>query len=166
MTRADSSPPSRLRRLERARSLANDALASRERTVAELRGLLERREVAPETADSVVAELLEVGVLDDSRYARCFTDDRRRLDRWGAERIARDLARRGVDHDLIEASLADRSSEQELTAALELLADRFQSLASDRERDRAWRALVRRGYAPELAYDAVRAHERNASHPR
>ena len=32
--------------------------------------------------------------------------------------------------------------------------------ADDRDRDRAWRMLVRKGYEPELAYDAVRAHER------
>ena len=30
--------------------------------------------------------------------------------------------------------------------------------SDDRARDRAWRMLVRKGYAPELAYDAVRAH--------
>jgi SOS response regulatory protein OraA/RecX len=38
-----------------------------------------------------------------------------------------------------------------------LLEQRFPSPpADDRERDRAWRLLVRRGYAPELAYEAVR----------
>jgi SOS response regulatory protein OraA/RecX len=29
--------------------------------------------------------------------------------------------------------------------------------------DRAWRLLVRRGYASELAYEAVRVHEREAA---
>ena len=30
----------------------------------------------------------------------------------------------------------------------------------DRERDRAWRLLVRRGYETEVAYEAVRRYER------
>jgi SOS response regulatory protein OraA/RecX len=34
--------------------------------------------------------------------------------------------------------------------------------ADDRERDRAWQMLVRRGYTPEIAYDAIRAFERAA----
>jgi len=41
-----------------------------------------------------------------------------------------------------------------------LLRERFGTpLDGDRERDRAWRLLVRRGYPSELAYDAVRLHE-------
>lgn len=148
---------------ERAYSLAHRALGSRERTVAELRGMLERRDIASATIEAVVADLLEVGLLDDARYARIFTEDRRRLDRWGAERIARDLDRRGVDADLVAAALEGQPAEAELAAAVSLVADRFASLLDDRERDRAWRMLVRRGYAPALAYEAVRARERDGS---
>ena len=36
----------------------------------------------------------------------------------------------------------------------------------DRERDRAWRLLIRRGYESELAYEAVRRHERAAGDER
>ena len=146
---------------ERAYSLAHRALGGRERTVSELRGVLERRDVGAETIEAIVVDLLEAGLLDDARYARVFSEDRRLLDRWGAERIERDLLRRGVDGALVAAALAGRSDEAELAAAASLLADRFATLADDRERDRAWRLLVRRGYAPELAYEAVRARERD-----
>lgn len=148
---------------ERAHSLARRALGSRERTVAELRAVLERREVASDTIEAVVAELLEAGLLDDARYARMFSEDRRRLDRWGAERIARDLIGRGVDAELVAAAVDGQAAEAELAAAVGLLSDRFASLPDERERDRAWRMLVRRGYAPELAYEAVRLHERGES---
>ena len=30
----------------------------------------------------------------------------------------------------------------------------------DRERDKAWQMLVRRGYSPDLSYDAIRSWER------
>lgn len=104
-------------------------------------------------------ELCESGVLDDARYAERFTADRRELSGWGPQRIEKDLSRRGVAAEVIEPALADRTREDELTAARKLLEQRFRTpLADDRARNRAWQLLVRRGYDAELAYDAVRAH--------
>jgi regulatory protein len=144
---------------ERAIQLGHRAVGSRERTVAELRALLERKRVEPEAIDEAVAELRQAGLLDDARYARRFAEDKRELDRWGSERIARELHRRGVAPELIEAAVSDQSRDAELGTALLLLEQRAPSVRDDRERDRAWRLLVRRGYHPELAYEAVRRHE-------
>jgi regulatory protein len=133
-------------------------VARRERTVAELRTALERKRVEPDAIEAAVEELSAAGFLDDPRYAVRFAEDKRELAQWGSERIARELTRRGVAAELIEAALCDRSEEAELGTALILLEQRFPApLADDRERDRAWRLLVRRGYAPELAYEAVRS---------
>ena len=109
-----------------------------------------------------VDHLREAGFLDDERYAIPSLTTIVELERWGSERIARDLQRRGVAPDLIEAAIAARSGESELSAALLLLKERFAPPGDDRERDRAWRLLVRRGYATELAYEAVRRYEREA----
>jgi len=146
------------RERERALQLAHRAVGRRERTVAELRTCLERKRVEPGAIDDVVAELTEAGLLDDARYAQAFADDKRYLDRWGSERIARELQRRGIAPDLIESVLSDRSRDAELESALLLLAQRAPTVSDDRERDRAWRLLVRRGYEVELAYEAVRRH--------
>lgn len=111
-----------------------------------------------------MAELCAEGLLDDARYAHRFTEDKRELERWGRERIARDLHRRGIPPDLIEAAVGDRGHEAELTTALLLLEQRFPAPPrDDRERDRAWSLLVRRGYAPETAYEAVRTYERHSA---
>ena len=49
--------------------------------------------------------------------------------------------------------------EEEMTAALELLRRRCPNPPANRaERDRALGILVRRGYPPELAFDALRRH--------
>jgi regulatory protein len=146
------------RERERAMQLAHRAVGRRERTVAELRTCLERKRVEPRAIDDAVAELTEAGLLDDARYAQAFADDKRYLDRWGSERIARELQRRGIAPDLIESVLSDRSRDAELESALVLLAQRAPTLSDDRERDRAWRLLIRRGYEIELAYEAVRRH--------
>ena len=147
------------RERERALQLGYRALGRRERTVAELRTLLERKRVEPEAIEEAVAELIEAGLLDDARYARRFAEDKRELERWGSERIARELQRRGIPPDVIEWEIGDRSRDAELDTAMLVLRQRVPPPRDDRERDRAWRLLVRRGYEPELAYEAVRRHE-------
>jgi regulatory protein len=148
------------REQERAIALAYRAVGHRDRTEAELRTFLERKRVEPGAIDGAVAELTEAGVIDDARYARRFAEDKRELESWGSERIARDLTRRGVPPEVIEAALADQSRDSELGTALMLLQQRLPPPEDDRGRDRAWRLLIRRGYDSEIAYEAVRLHER------
>ncbi len=143
---------------ERAVQLAYRALSSRDRTVAEMRTWLERKRVAPEGIDHAVHELTAAGFLDDARFAERYAEDKRSLDQWGAERIRLDLLRRGVPAEIVEGIAAGRERESELEAALDLLTQRVAPPDSERDRDKAWRLLVRKGYEPDLAYDAVRAH--------
>jgi regulatory protein len=147
------------RERERAIQLGYRAVGYRDRTVAELRTFLERKRVEPEAIADAVAELTAAGLLDDARYAERFAEDKRELERWGSERIARDLQRRGVAPDLVERVVSAQSREAELATALVLLEQRMPAPRDDRDRDRAWRLLIRRGYDSELAYEAVRRHE-------
>ena len=143
---------------ERAVQLAYRALSSRDRTVAEMRAWLERKRVAPEGIDHAVHELTAAGFLDDVRFAERYAEDKRTLDQWGTERIRGDLLRRGVPAAIVEGVTEGRERESELDAALDLLAQRVAPPDSERDRDKAWRLLIRKGYEPDLAYDAVRAH--------
>lgn len=154
------------RERERAIQLGYRAVGYRDRTVAELRTFLERKRVEPQAIADAVEELTAAGLLDDARYARRFAEDKRELERWGSERIARDLHRRGVAPDLIERAVADRSRSAELATAVLLLEQRVPPPRDDRERDKAWRLLVRRGYDPEIAYEAIREHERGGEERR
>ena len=144
---------------QRALDLAYKALNRRDRTVAELRIHLEGKLVEPAAIDAAIAELEQGGLLDDARFAQRLAADKRTLERWGSERIERELLRRCVPPDLVEQALAEQDREDEFDSAVALLAEKVREPpADDRARDRAWRMLVRKGYAPELAYDAVRAH--------
>jgi len=150
--------------LQHARDVAWRSLNQRDRTEAELRGKLADKRVEPGLIDQVLAELAEGGYVDDARYAQRFAEDRRRLDAWGADRIARRLRSLGVDAEHVAAALADQDGEEELEAAVALLERRFPRPAhgewppSPRERDRALGVLVRKGYELELAYHALRRH--------
>ncbi|MBI5105108.1 MAG: RecX family transcriptional regulator [Solirubrobacterales bacterium] len=151
-------------RLQHALDLGYRYLGHRDRTVAEVRRHLEAKRVEPDTIESAVAELTEQGYLDDAGYAERFVEDRRTLDDWGPERIERKLASLGVAPAHIAAALATRDAGGELEAAVALLRRRFRAApGSDRERERMLGVLVRKGYELELAYDAVRAFERDAA---
>ena len=108
----------------------------------------------------LVARLTEEGLLDDERFARRYTEDKRELSGWGPERIRKALLGRGVAPELVDAALEDEGEAEQLGRAMSMLAERGLRCESDSERERALRLLVRRGYALELAYEAVRAAER------
>jgi len=152
-------------RLQDALDAAYRYLGHRDRTVKEVRRHLEMRRVEPGTIDATVASLAESGYLDDARYAQRFAEDRRSLDAWGADRIERKLVAVGVAPEHIEAALAAQDTEDELAAAIAVLERRLRvAPADDRERGKALGLLVRRGYALDLAHEAIRAFERSASH--
>ena len=136
----------------------------RERTVAEVEAKLRASGFDGPELDAAIAELIELGSLDDRRYARLFVEDKRALEGWGRERIARGLAERGIASDLIAHTLTAVDADDELTElerAVELLGRRFPGgPATDRDRERAYGFLARKGYGSEVAADAVRAWRR------
>jgi regulatory protein len=160
---AVGAPGSHETRVQHALELAYRHLGHRDRTVHELLVHLTGKDVAADVADAAVAELRQQGYVDDERFAQRFTEDRRTLDGWGRERIERRLVQLGVERDVIARALA-RPAEEELDAAVELLRRRLGAPPADeRARERALGLLVRRGYELEMAYDAVRALEREAA---
>jgi regulatory protein len=148
-------------RLQHALDLAYRYLGRRDRTILEVRRHLEGKRVEPSAIDDALRELQDAGYLDDARYAQRFTEDRRELDDWGADRIARRLQAAGVGEEDVAAALGGRDSYAERDAAVALLRRKLRAAPeSDRERERALGILVRKGYELDLAYEAVRAFER------
>jgi regulatory protein len=152
--------------LQRALEFSFAYLNRRERTVDELRLALERKGIPGTAAEAAVGVLLADGYLDDARYALMFVQDKRELEGWGSERIRRELARRGLDGDLIEGALNAHETElvagqTELERALVLLRRRFPAPPRERrERDRALGMLIRKGFDDELALDALTVYAR------
>jgi len=152
--------------LQRALDAAYRYLGRRDRTEAELRQRLEQAGTTTPVLDEAIAILSEQNVLDDARYARLFVEDKRSLDQWGADRIRRTLASRGVDRELIEQALSaedlEGDGDGELERAVELLRSRFPSPPRERkERDRALGVMLRKGYDSEVALDALAAYARD-----
>jgi regulatory protein len=148
---------------ERALELAYRYLSRRERTRAEVRRHLLGRGLDEPDVDGALDELAAQGYVDDRRFARLFVEDKRELERWGAERIRRALAARGIERELADAALG-APGRGELDRALDLLGRRFPTAAGrtgqdGRQRERMLGVLLRKGYEPELALEALRLHQ-------
>jgi regulatory protein len=141
---------------------ALEALAQKERTAAELGAWLAVRGFEPAQIADAVERLVAAGALDDESFARRFAADKRELRGWGPERIREALAERGLERGLIAAAVAENHPEQ-LRRALALLERRGEPPVDEPSRARALGFLARRGYEPELAYEAVRCLERDAA---
>ena len=172
----EAPPDSDLPPADRALGIAYRFINRRERSVAEVRARLERAEIPVAEIDAAIDELTQFGYLNDARYAVVFTQDKRNLESWGNDRIARKLRERGVDCDVIDTALAENGSigedqppghggaGSELDRAVVLLRQRFPAGPTDhRDRERGFGVLARKGYDSELAADAVRAWARSAS---
>ncbi len=139
------------------------ALRSKERTNAELTAWLERRGYGAEEVQAAIGRLVDMGELDDERFAWVYAEDKRDLRGWGAERIREALLARGVPPSLAEAAVAADSHEAQVRRARNLLTGRAQRLAKDADRARALGYLTRRGYEYEIAYEAIRLAARRAA---
>ena len=123
-------------------------LARRDHSRAELARKLAAHGDANEI-DAVIERMGELGLQSDTRYAEAFV--RGKAGRFGASRLRSELARRGIDRDLIDEAIAGECVESEADRARAVLRGRFTEPPADaREWARQARFLQTRGFAPEL----------------
>ncbi len=147
----------------RARERALYLLGIRDYACRELeRKLLD--EATPEVAAAVVARLVEVGLLDDERYAAQTARSLQEYKHLPRRRVIQELQRRGVTRETAQAAAEDLAGE-DFEQALAILQKRYYNKMSDRDaRQRTAAALARRGFSYEavrqamLAFDAA-AHD-------
>src|SRR5947209_7802165 len=124
--------------LQRALEVAYRYLNRRERSIAEVRRRLDQADIPTAASDAALEILIDQGYVDDARYARLFTEDKRELAQWGCERIRRALRGRGIDRELIDEVLGGAAAGEDRERAIGLLRVRFASPPrSRRDRDRA-----------------------------
>ena len=127
------------------------ALARRDHSAAELERKL-RGKVSPEATARVMARLLQSGYLDDRRFAERWAEGAVRNGRGYGVRLRLELARRGVERELIEevvAGITLQHGEEETlrTLAAKKFADFDPHTAPERDKRRVMAYLQRKGFS-------------------
>jgi regulatory protein len=132
-------------------------LARRSYTQQELQAALARAGVGEADREGAVARLRELGYIDDREVARARA--RTLLERGAATRLAeRKLGEQGVGAAQARAAVgeaAEGASEADLLARALRKVLRGRAPAGDKERRRAFRALVAKGHRPSQVASAL-----------
>ena len=145
--------------VEKARRIALDLLAVRDRTVREMGERLERRGCSAEAIAIVVEGLQRTGLLDDLKFVRQWIGYRLETRPQGRIRLLQDLRKRGIDKSLAEQVLAEFEERvgtgDAADRVLERVLHRYAKLAPDVASRRMYGLLARRGFDPDTSRSAV-----------
>ncbi|MGH2677206.1 MAG: regulatory protein RecX, partial [Actinomycetota bacterium] len=144
-----------------AKDRALRLLSVRSRSRVELERRLARAGYEPDEVAAAVADLEEVGLVDDERFARELAESKRRRGMGRRAGLAA-LRAKGVDREIAEQAVGEVNPEDEADRAYELARarlERVRSVPPDVAYRRTVGFLVRRGFEPVIAGMAVRRAE-------
>ena len=141
------------------RTILLDSLTGQARTRKELADKLAKREVPDEVAAELLDRFTEVGLIDDSAYARQWVESRHRSRGLAPRALAQELRRKGVGDEEAKEALEQIDEDDQRSAARALVDKKLRSMAGlDRQvaTRRLAGLLARKGYAAGLAFSVVR----------
>ncbi|MFC5532530.1 regulatory protein RecX [Cohnella yongneupensis] len=132
-------------------------LERKARTTAELERALKRKEFSQEAIAGCVERLQANRMVDDSAFARRFTEQRAVNQRKGRMLIRQELMQRGVSRPEIDQAIGELEPGIEEQSALALARKKWPTVkGNDRERKQKLMAmLMRRGYTGSVVRTAV-----------
>lgn len=138
-----------------ARGYALRLLKRRLRSVAEIDDALAKRGVEEVERHELLEELKAAGLLDDTRLARAWVNDRDRFNPRGEMLLKQELRKKGVADATIKQTLVDRKAREEepvneFEQARQVAAARanlYKGLAPEARRRRLGNFLLRRGFS-------------------
>jgi regulatory protein len=142
-----------------ARTIVLTKLTARARSRQELADALAERGVPGDVADRVLERFTDVGLVDDSAFAKAWVESRQASRGLSRRALGMELRRKGVDAETVEESLETIDDEAEYDAARLLVEKKLRSTRNAEPQAR-WRQLVgllaRRGYSPGLSMRVVK----------
>jgi regulatory protein len=143
-------------------------LEARSRSVAEVRRRLGQAGYRADLIEGAIVRMTELGMLDDSRFARSWVESRDRAHPRGERALRRELSLKGLQRELIDEILDERrdvpgedgeTTAVDLAAARRLLVRNARTLDRVEEprarRQRAYALLARHGFDSETCREAA-----------
>jgi regulatory protein len=148
------------------RKILLDQLTGRARSRAELATKLARKRVPPDVSERLLDRFEEVGLVDDSAFAREWVQTRQAGRGLARRALAVELQRKGIDAEVVSEAVAEVDPEDEVEAARTLVRRKVGSLERfDRPTQlrRLHSMLARKGYRSSVVFQVVR-EELGATH--
>lgn len=126
---------------------------------AQLAAALAAKGIPEAVAAQVLDRMTEVGLINDTEYAELYVRSRRASRGLAPRVLAQELRAKGVEDDIIQAALADIDREADQALAESLVARRLPATAGldpDARARRLANMLIRKGFAPGMAFAVVR----------
>ena len=143
---------------EKAKEYAFLLLKFRLRSEKELLGRLKQKGFSEESSQDTVNFLKDKQFIDDRVFARGWVASRLKRP-FGLRRIRQELARKGLDKQVIEEALIQAKEEYDEAGIVRQLAEqRFSKLKGIeplKAKQRVYAYLMRRGFSPDLIGDVV-----------
>jgi regulatory protein len=142
-----------------ARTIILTRLTARARSRKELEDALAQRDAPAEVAGKVLDRFEEVGLVDDTGFAKEWARSRQQTRGLSARALRYELRGKGVAAEQIDEALDDLGPEAERQAAVEIVERKLRSMASlppDVARRRLLSALARNGFGAGLSDEVVR----------
>lgn len=147
----------------RARQIVLKFLGYRPRTTQEVRKHLMEKEFADELIQSVIAEMIQCGYLNDQQYAHAWIKERQVTKGFGAQRLRQELKQKGIADHWIDEAISYIEQEEERQLAMDLAERRYLRIYQDawpKVERRLGQYLLRKGFSSDIVYPILH-HFRN-----
>ncbi len=138
-------------------------LARKMRTVRDLKRLMRSRAMegaeGERDMDAVMARLIDLKYLSDTRFAQDYTRMRKENQGFGRRRVQQDLAMKGVAKELVATTLAAAYDETDEVALARAYCERkrIKQPVDQKETVRVMNRLMRAGYGSNAIFKLLRA---------
>ena len=133
-------------------------LSYRPRASAEVRRNLEKHAMPAEVIEDVLARLQRAGLLNDSRFAQAWVENRRECRPRGRRALAVEMRQRGLDDESIQQALAEVDEEALADQAASKQSRRLTGLDETAFKHKLSGFLARRGFGYAVIRDTVDRH--------
>ena len=150
-----------------ARKILLDQLTGQARSRSELATKLAKKQVPDEIAERLLTRFEEVGLIDDTAFAKSWVQSRQPGKGLARRALAQELRRKGIDDEVAREALDEVDPEDEVESARALVRRKMRSIQQV-DRNTAIRRLTgllaRKGYPGGLAIRVVREELEAAGH--
>lgn len=141
-----------------ALSKARNWCARQERSHSETRSKLFSWGLKPKEVESIIAELITGGFINEERFARQYAGGKFRMKKWGKLKIQHYLKQKNITEYCIHSGLQE-IGERDYRKTLEMLATKKAGSLKEKnpliKKNKIARYLVAKGYEPALVWEVL-----------